>query len=90
MTFFATASGLMIERVRSSAMLEGRFISAHDDVIATRIGDVLCGGAIERGSQVDEQWLLDLERRHFFELAQMPKTQERIAHTLATGKPLRN
>ena len=71
-------------------MLEGRFISAHDDVISSRIADVLCGGAIERGSTVDEQWLLDLERKHFFELAQMPKTQERIAHMLATGKPLRN
>jgi 3-hydroxyacyl-CoA dehydrogenase len=71
-------------------MLEGRFISAQDDVIASRIADVLCGGEIERGSQVDEQWLLDLERRHFFALAQMPRTQERIAHTLATGKPLRN
>jgi len=71
-------------------MLEGRFISPHDDEIASRIADVLCGGSIERGSQVDEQWLLDLERRHFFALAQMPKTQERIAHTLATGKPLRN
>ena len=71
-------------------MLEGRFISEHDNVIASRIADVLCGGAIERGSQVDEQWLLDLERKHFFELAQMPKTQERIQHTLTTGKPLRN
>lgn len=71
-------------------MLEGRFISEHDNLIATRIGDVMCGGAIERGAQVDEQWLLDLERKHFFELAQMPRTQERIAHTLATGKPLRN
>ncbi|MBC6941344.1 MAG: 3-hydroxyacyl-CoA dehydrogenase/enoyl-CoA hydratase family protein [Xanthomonadales bacterium] len=82
--------GLATLRMMLVNMLEGRFISAHDDVIATRIGDVLCGGRIERGSQVDEQWLLDLERRHFFELAQMPKTQERIAHTLATGKPLRN
>jgi 3-hydroxyacyl-CoA dehydrogenase len=71
-------------------MLEGRFISAHDMEIASRIADTLCGGAIERGSLVDEQWLLDLERRHFVALAQMPKTQERIAHTLATGKPLRN
>jgi len=71
-------------------MLEGRFISEHDNVIASRIADVLCGGDIERGSQVDETWLLDLERRHFFELAQMPKTQERIQHTLTTGKPLRN
>ncbi|MBN8726392.1 MAG: 3-hydroxyacyl-CoA dehydrogenase/enoyl-CoA hydratase family protein [Xanthomonadales bacterium] len=82
--------GLATLRMALVNMLEGRFISAHDDVIATRIGEVLCGGDIERGSQVDEEWLLELERRHFFELAQMPKTQERIAHTLATGKPLRN
>ncbi|MBS0571196.1 MAG: 3-hydroxyacyl-CoA dehydrogenase/enoyl-CoA hydratase family protein [Proteobacteria bacterium] len=71
-------------------MLEGRFISAHDMEIATRIADTLCGGQIERGSQVDEQWLLDLERKHFVALAQMPKTQERIAFTMKTGKPLRN
>jgi 3-hydroxyacyl-CoA dehydrogenase len=71
-------------------MLEGRFISPHDFEIGSRIADTLCGGAIERGSQVDETWLLDLERKHFVELAQMAKTQDRIAHTLATGKPLRN
>ncbi|MGH8122725.1 MAG: 3-hydroxyacyl-CoA dehydrogenase/enoyl-CoA hydratase family protein, partial [Rudaea sp.] len=71
-------------------MLEGRFISAHDMEIASRIADTLCGGQIERGSNVDEQWLLDLERKHFVALAQMPKTQERIAFTLKTGKPLRN
>jgi len=71
-------------------MLEGRFISEHDMEIATRIADTLCGGQIERGSLVDEQWLLDLERKHFVALAQMPKTQERIAFTMKTGKPLRN
>jgi 3-hydroxyacyl-CoA dehydrogenase len=71
-------------------MLEGRFISQHDYEIASRIADALCGGVIERGSLVDEKWLLDLERKHFVELAQMPKTQERIAHTMTTGKPLRN
>ncbi len=71
-------------------MLEGRFISPHDYEIGSRIADTLCGGVIERGSQVDETWLLDLERKHFVELAQMAKTQERIAHTLSTGKPLRN
>ncbi|WP_395643619.1 3-hydroxyacyl-CoA dehydrogenase/enoyl-CoA hydratase family protein [Rudaea sp.] len=71
-------------------MLEGRFISEHDFEIASRIADTLCGGQIERGSQVDEQWLLDLERKHFVALAQMPKTQERIAYMLKTGKPLRN
>ena len=71
-------------------MLEGRFISPHDYEIATRIATVLCGGEIERGSLVDEDWLLRLEREHFVALAQMPKTQERIAHMLKTGKPLRN
>ena len=82
--------GLATLKMALVNMLEGRFISEHDNVVATRIGDVICGGAIERGAQVDEEWLLDLERKHFFELAQMPKTQERIAHTLTTGKPLRN
>ena len=71
-------------------MLEGRFISEHDYEIAARITDTLCGGAIERGSTVDEEWLLRLERKHFVALAQMPKTQARIQHTLTTGKPLRN
>ena len=71
-------------------MLEGRFISEHDMEIATRIADTLCGGQIERGSPIDEQWLLDLERKHFVALALNPKTQARIAHTLTTGKPLRN
>jgi 3-hydroxyacyl-CoA dehydrogenase len=71
-------------------MLEGRFISEHDYDIATRIATVLCGGEIDRGSLVDEDWLLRLEREHFVALAQMPKTQQRIAHMLKTGKPLRN
>jgi 3-hydroxyacyl-CoA dehydrogenase len=71
-------------------MLEGRFISPHDYEIATRIATVLCGGEVDRGTLVDEEWLIRLEREHFVALAQMPKTQERIAHMLKTGKPLRN
>jgi 3-hydroxyacyl-CoA dehydrogenase len=68
----------------------GYFASEHDVDIATRIADTLCGGVIERGSTVDEEWLLALERKHFVELAQTEKTQARIAHTMTTGKPLRN
>ncbi|MEO7066912.1 MAG: 3-hydroxyacyl-CoA dehydrogenase/enoyl-CoA hydratase family protein [Rhodanobacter sp.] len=71
-------------------MQAGYFISDHDMDIATRIADTLCGGAIERGSLVDEEWLLALERKHFVELAKTEKTQARIAHTMTTGKPLRN
>lgn len=68
----------------------GYFASPHDIDIATRIADTLCGGVIERGSTVDEEWLLALERKHFVELAKTEKTQARIAHTMTTGKPLRN
>ncbi|MGB8635270.1 MAG: enoyl-CoA hydratase/isomerase family protein, partial [Rhodanobacteraceae bacterium] len=71
-------------------MLEGRFISEHDFNIAECIADTLCGGQIERGSKVDENWLLELERKHFVALAQTDKTQARIEHTMKTGKPLRN
>jgi len=68
----------------------GYFASEHDVDIASRIADTLCGGVIERGSTVDEEWLLALERKHFVELAKTEKTQARIAHTMTTGKPLRN
>ncbi|CAM5302651.1 3-hydroxyacyl-CoA dehydrogenase/enoyl-CoA hydratase family protein [Rhodanobacter lindaniclasticus] len=68
----------------------GYFASEHDVEIARRIADTLCGGVIERGSTVDEEWLLALERKHFVELARTEKTQARIAHTMTTGKPLRN
>lgn len=71
-------------------MLEGRFISEYDYEIASRIATVLCGGEVDRGAVVDEDWLLRLERQHFVELAQQEKTQARIAHMLKTGKPLRN
>ena len=68
----------------------GYFASEHDVAIAARIADTLCGGNVERGSLVDEEWLLELERRHFVELAKTEKTRARIAHTMTTGKPLRN
>jgi 3-hydroxyacyl-CoA dehydrogenase len=71
-------------------MLEGHYASAHDVEVATRIATALCGGAIERGSLVDETWLLTQERKNFIALALQQKTQERIAYTLNTGKPLRN
>lgn len=71
-------------------MKEGHFISAHDNIIATKIAEVLCGGKIEKGSEVNEDYLLTLERNAFIALAKTPLTQERIAHMLKTGKPLRN
>jgi 3-hydroxyacyl-CoA dehydrogenase len=71
-------------------MKEGGFVSDHDYEIASRIAETLCGGEVDPGSVVDEQWLLDLERRHFVALAATPRTQERIEYMLKNGKPLRN
>jgi 3-hydroxyacyl-CoA dehydrogenase len=82
--------GIATFRMMLVNMLEGRFISEHDFEVSLRIATVLCGGNVDRGSLVDEDWLLRLEREHFVALAKMPKTQERIAYTLKNGKPLRN
>jgi 3-hydroxyacyl-CoA dehydrogenase len=71
-------------------MKEGGMISAHDYTVARAAATALCGGDIETGSLVDEQWLLTVERKLFVELLQNPKTQQRIQHMLETGKPLRN
>lgn len=71
-------------------MLAGGHISAHDHLIGCKVATVICGGDIEAGSLVDEQWYLDLERQHFMELLATEKTQARIEHMLKTGKPLRN
>ena len=82
--------GIATFRMMLVNMFEGGFISEHDLEVSTRIATVLCGGEVDRGSLVDEEWLLRLEREHFVALAQMPKTQDRIKYTLANGKPLRN
>jgi 3-hydroxyacyl-CoA dehydrogenase len=71
-------------------MLEGHFISPHDYKIAEAIATVLTGGDVESGSMVSQNWLLKLERDYFIELISTKKTQQRIVHTLKTGKPLRN
>ncbi len=71
-------------------MREGQYISDHDAKIADRIAHVLCGGKVTAGTLVSERYLLDLEREAFLSLCGEKKTQERIAFTLKTGKPLRN
>jgi len=71
-------------------MRDGGFVSAHDYKLGAMIAEVVCGGDIEPGSLVNEQWLLDLERKAFMELLNHPKTQERIMGMMQTGKPVRN
>ena len=65
-------------------------ISEHDKLIGGKLAWILAGGDLPRPGTLSEQQLLDLEREAFLSLCGERKTQERIAHTLKTGKPLRN
>jgi 3-hydroxyacyl-CoA dehydrogenase len=71
-------------------MHEGGFISDHDVKVANWAAYALCGGKLQPGTPMSEQYLLDLEREAFLSLCGEKKTQDRIAFTLKTGKPLRN
>ncbi|BBO59228.1 3-hydroxyacyl-CoA dehydrogenase/enoyl-CoA hydratase family protein [Mycoavidus sp. B2-EB] len=86
----AGRAGIATIKAQLVNLREGGFISAHDFLIGSRIAEILCGGAVEMGSLVDEAWLLKLERTAFVELLDMKKTQERIIGMLQTGKPVRN
>ncbi len=71
-------------------MLRGEYISEYDALVARKLAHVMSGGALTSAQLVSEQYVLDLEREAFVSLCGERKTQERIAHTLKTGKPLRN
>ncbi|HUD15014.1 MAG TPA: 3-hydroxyacyl-CoA dehydrogenase NAD-binding domain-containing protein [Terracidiphilus sp.] len=71
-------------------MGEAGFASEHDQKVARWAAYILAGGRVTAGSLVSEQYLLDLELEAFLSLCGERKTQERVAFTLKTGKPLRN
>lgn len=71
-------------------MLAGHYISDHDFLIGRKVAYVMCGGDVEPGTPLTEEWYLDLERQAFMELIATEKTQARIEQMLKTGKPLRN
>ncbi|MFZ0412020.1 MAG: 3-hydroxyacyl-CoA dehydrogenase NAD-binding domain-containing protein, partial [Candidatus Acidiferrales bacterium] len=71
-------------------LLRGEYATEYDGVVARKLAWVLAGGNLTAPQGVSEEYLLDLEREAFVSLCGERKTQERIAHTLKTGKPLRN
>ena len=71
-------------------MRDGGFISAHDFHIASLIAGVVCGGDVDNGTLVTEEYLMTLERKAFCALLENAKTQERIMGMMSTGKPVRN
>lgn len=83
-------SGLATIKGQLVNMRDGGFISAHDFHIASLIANVVCGGDVDAGSLVTEEYLMTLERKAFCSLLEHPKTQERIMGMMSTGKPLRN
>ncbi len=71
-------------------MRDGGFISAHDFHISALIANAVCGGDVDAGSLVNEEYIMTLERKAFCGLLEHPKSQERIMGMLSTGKPVRN
>jgi 3-hydroxyacyl-CoA dehydrogenase len=71
-------------------MRKGEFLSDHDRYLGSKVAWVLSGGEVDINTEVDEQYLLDLERKAFLEVCRTPKTVERMQAMLKTGKPLRN
>ena len=86
----AGRSGIATIKAQLVNMRDGGFISAHDFHIASLIAGVVCGGEVEAGTLVNEEYLMALERKAFCSLLDHPKTQERIMGMLSTGKPVRN
>jgi len=71
-------------------LVRGGYASEYDGHVARKLANILAGGPLTAPQLVSEQYILDLEREAFVSLCGEKKTQERIAHTLKTGKPLRN
>jgi 3-hydroxyacyl-CoA dehydrogenase len=86
----AGRNGIATIKASLVGLRDGGFASAHDFHIASLIADVVCGGDVNAGSLVTEEYLMALERKHFCSLLDHPKTQERIMGMLQTGKPVRN
>ncbi len=84
------ASALAMMETGVFLMGEAGYASEHDQKVARWLAYILAGGRVTAGAPLTEQYLLDLEREAFLSLCGERKTQERIAFTLKTGKPLRN
>ena len=86
----AGRSGIATIRAQLVNMRDGGFISAHDFHIGLLIAEVVCGGQVDAGNLVTEEYLMAMERKAFTSLLTHPKTQERIMGMMSTGKPVRN
>ncbi|WP_139490527.1 3-hydroxyacyl-CoA dehydrogenase/enoyl-CoA hydratase family protein [Brevibacillus dissolubilis] len=72
------------------AMKMSGYISDHDMLIGSKVAYVMSGGNVPAGTEVNETYILELERKAFLELIKTQKTQQRMQHMLQKNKPLRN
>ena len=86
----AGRTGLATFSAQLVNMRDGGYISAYDYHLGQTIARIMCGGDVDAGSVVDEEWVMALERKAFLALMVNPKTQERVMGMMQTGKPVRN
>ena len=67
-----------------------RVILDHGMVVGTELANVLSGGDTSVDKVLSEDDLYKLELDSFMRLIETKETQDRIKHTLSTGKPLVN
>ena len=76
--------------VKLEKLYSEKKIMEHGLEVGKQIAFVLSGGNTNSNNDLSEDDIYNLELEAFMRLIQMPKTQERIKHTLETGKPLVN
>ena len=83
-------SGYATLRQNLFAMKKSGYISDHDERIGSKIAYVMSGGNLPAGTEVTEDYILQLEKQAFLDLIKTPQTQQRMQYMLTNNKPLRN
>ena len=68
----------------------GGYVTDFEQELANRIADVLAGGELPLGVEIDYEYLLELEQSHYLELIEHDLTWERLHHMQVYKRPLRN
>ena len=72
------------------ALYNDKKILDHGMVVGKELAYVLSGGDTDLNKEVTEDQMYKLELNSFMKLVENKKTQDRIVHTLKTGKQLIN
>ena len=90
-SFYLPGSTIMSEMMDIIyELMDKKVIGEHGIEVGKKLGFMLSGGETNTSTKLTEQNLYDLEREIFIDLIKQKPTQERIRHTLDTGKPLFN